>query len=210
MSESVKSKKEKLLKLFMTITCCVISAVFFLFGLVAIIPKMDFLEIKSEDAIQWFIFSVVVLLVPFIQEVSFKGLTVKMNEFKQMKTSLENLSESTRKMMDNLNNSRSELISGYKKYLDSLPEEERFEKVKIQTDNYLKELKISVGEIENNLTKLNFYKEGITNQLTKELVKSLQAYQESRGQIPDGILGYFTWNSILDDLKKYEASNAIP
>ena len=166
-----------------------------------------------EQAIYWFLMVIGAFILPYIKEITFRDLRVKLDSgLKAQKEQMEKTQQDLEKLIENefaqanervktvdsaFGEIRDELITGYQVYLQKcLQPEERRTKVAMLNRMYLKEMGIEVTLLKEMLAKTPYFSGEINDAFTSELVKALEDFQESAGMVPDGVFGHNTFKNL--------------
>lgn len=185
------------------------SMIFLLLGLVGVLqPETSVLKninIPIEDAIKWFVLSFIAAIIPFFEEISIFGYGFKvLDKIRRTNERIDNLESIINSQKTE---SREYLINSFNKYVATISENERNDKLIELNRIYFKELDVCVVKVkkslnnwirlrnDNNIPRLKELSETIN----LELVNTLKAFQkEKQLKNADGIFGYYTCEKLKD------------
>jgi len=173
----------------------IISFAVFLYHLFA--PSNGWPEIP-ENAIYWFLITMVAMLLPYISEVTYKDLHILFNKLNKSTQQLVILNDKLELARFRFDNTREELIHGYFEYLKALPKNERIDKKLYLTRLYIQGMSISEMELTKMLAEVPGVKCKISEELTKDTLSAIEQVQIKFNLIPDGVFGFQTYAQILE------------
>jgi hypothetical protein len=156
-----------------------------------------------EKTLLWFALALLAFLIPYLNEVTFKDFKLTFQKYQEAlqqvtkaTEKLEGIALTARELHYQVNATRRELIRGYREYLDTLPEEERNEKVIILSELYREEMGVeSIRRVKEWLNELGVSVR-VNDNLDGDYINALKKFQAIHGLDADGIFGYFTYRMI--------------
>jgi hypothetical protein len=202
MSDTIKNEQDQVLKKHEERTFDYIS-----YGLAFLAACIGFLSVFNthiicqahDKALLWFAFSLLAILVPYlkillprIQEITFKDLKIAINQINDASERLEGAAISVKELNNRLNATRDELINGYQELLRLLPEEERKKRVISLSKLYLNEMGVDIKTVKKWLVEIGQPVSTDNEAMNDEYLDSLKKLQKAYGLGDDGIFGYRT------------------
>lgn len=171
-----------------------IALLMFLYHLIA--PAVNLPE-PSIIALYWFLLCILIFILPYIREITFKDFSII---FKEIKATKQLLSEAKNELMEarlRFDKTREELVLGYFEYLKSLPEDEQDKKKIKLTNLYLENMSLSERDLTEMLNKVDTRCE-IRDEIVTETLRAIEQFQRDFGLIPDGVFGYQSYAKLLE------------
>jgi hypothetical protein len=151
---------------------------------------------KHDNALMWFAFALLSIMIPYIKEITFRDLKIVVDKIGNASETLDGAAISVKELNNRINATRDELIDGYQELLRMLPEIERDRRVLKMSRLYLQEMGIEVETVKKWLIEVHQPISNMDSSLDEEYLKALRAIQEAHGLGNDGIFGYRTLNLI--------------
>jgi len=189
------SRKQKYVLQALMAVAALISFVVFLYHVFA--PANKWPEL-SENAIYWFLLSLLAIIFPYISEITFKDFHVLFKEISENTQKLVTAKNQLELARFRFDKTREELILGYFKYLKSLPEEKQIERKIHLTKLYLEGMFLSERQLMEMLNNVSDVECEVAEHITVGTLKAIEQFQTNLGLIPDGVFGYQTYAKLLE------------
>jgi len=173
---------------------------------IAVASVMDWQLVtrQHEKALFWFGFALLAIVIPYVKEVTFKGMRVVIGEMNEASQKLDYAAIIAKTLASGISATRLELIDGYRLLLTRLPEDSRKERVIRLSKLYITEMGIKVSQVKQWLNQLGIAIE-VNEDLDDDYLDKLKNFQHDNDLVSDGIFGYQTYGKVkkLLSSKKY-------
>lgn len=181
---------------------------FFMFFFSIFLSNTKELQIQG---IYWFVISLSSSLLPILSKLKLKDIELEFNEKLQKVEkrlydledeffkSLENIKDEELMMTKEFITRRNRHWDEFQKYIDTLPSNERFEVQKLNSISHLNKFHLTVKDLKQKLSLLNFFDGNIDDDFTEDLAHALTEFQRLNNMRHiDGVFGELTYEKMAE------------